>query len=175
MIKGGKMDKLSIAKVRNNTVMIHPDIVSLFDIYASHIRPLIDAHNSKIEANKVFFKPTLVIKKEKTWLMINNFELYYLLKMSDIDQKLVRKEVIIGSISEEQLMFGIPFYELIDIIAQHKKKLDIKLIYTCLNNLLTTSMSQELFNKKFFPITAFCRLININEQTYHKRPSESAS
>lgn len=167
------MDRISIAKLQKNTVIIHPNIVGLFKIYANHIRSPMDNHNVKIEQNRVFFKPTLFIKKEKTWLIVNNFELYHFLKMVDMDQQLVRKEVSIGSINEEQLVFGIPFYELIDIIARYKKYLDIKLIYTCLNELLTTSMNQALFNKKTFPITTFCQLININEQTYHKRPSES--
>lgn len=167
------MDRISIAKLQKNIVTIHPDIVSLFDIYTNHIRPSMDNHNVEIERNRVFFKPTLFIKKEKIWIMVNNFELYHFLKLFDIDQKLVRKDVSIGSISEEQLVFGIPFYELIDIIARYKKRLDIKLIYTCLNEILTTSINQELFNKNTFPITTFCQLININEQTYHRRPSES--
>lgn len=167
------MDRISIAKLQKNTVTIHPDIVSLFDIYTNHIRYAIDNHNVEIERNRVFFKPTLFIKKEKIWLMVNNFELYHFLKLFDIDQKLVRKEVIIGSISEEQLLFGISFYELIDVIARYKKCLDIKLIYNCLNEILTISRNQALFNKNAFPIITFCRLINISEQTYHKRPSES--
>ena len=167
------MDRISIAKLQKNTVTIHPDIVSLFDIYTNHIRYAIDNHNVEIERNRVFFKPTLFIKKEKIWLMVNNFELYHFLKLFDIDQKLVRKEVIIGSISEEQLLFGISFYELIDVIARYKKRLDIKLIYNCLNEILTISRNQALFNKNAFPIITFCRLINISEQTYHKRPSES--
>lgn len=167
------MDRISIAKLQKNIVTIHPDIVSLFDIYTNHIRPSMDNHNVEIERNRVFFKPTLFIKKEKIWIMVNNFELYHFLKLFDIDQKLVRKEVIIGSISEEQLLFGISFYELIDVIARYKKRLDIKLIYNCLNEILTISRNQALFNKNAFPIITFCQLINISEQTYHKRPSES--
>lgn len=166
------MDRISIAKLQKNTVTIHPDIISLFDIYASHIRPSMGSRNIEMEQNRVFFRPTLFIKEKTVWSMVNNFELYFL-KSFEIDQKLARKDVSISSISEDQLVLGIPFYELIDIIARYKKSLDIKLIYTCLNEILTISMNQALFNKNTFPITTFCQLININEQTYHKRPSES--
>lgn len=166
------MDRISIAKLQKNTVTIHPDIISLFDIYASHIRPSMGSRNIEMEQNRVFFRPTLFIKEKTVWSMVNNFELYFL-KSFEIDQKLARKDVSISSISEDQLVLGIPFYELIDIIARCKKSLDIKLIYTCLNEILTISMNQALFNKNTFPITTFCQLININEQTYHKRPSES--
>ncbi|MCG3878456.1 hypothetical protein [Psychrobacter sp. Ps6] len=167
------MDRISIAKLQKNTVTIHPDIISLFDIYVNHIRPSMGSHDIEMEQNRVFFRPTLFIKEKTVWSMVNNFELYYSLKLFSIDQKLVRKDVSIGSISEEQLVSGIPFYELVDIIARYKKLLDIKLIYTCLNEILTISMNQALFNKNTFPITTFCQLININEQTYHKRSSES--
>lgn len=166
------MDRISIAKLQKNTVTIHPDIISLFDIYVKHIRPSMSNHDIEMEQNRAFFRPTLFIKEKAAWSMVNNFELYFL-KPFKIDQETARKDVSIGSISEDQLVFGIPFYELVDIIARYKKGLDIKLIYSCLNEILTTSINQELFNKKTFPITTFCQLININEQTYHRRPSES--
>ncbi|MGP4733520.1 MULTISPECIES: hypothetical protein [unclassified Psychrobacter] len=166
------MDRISIAKLQKNTVTIHPDIVSLFDIYVNHIRPSMDSHNIEMEQNRVFFRPTLFVKEKTVWSMVNNFELHFL-KPFEIDQKTARKDVSIGSISEDQLVFGIPFYELVDIIARYKKSLDIKLIYSCLNEILTASINQELFNKNTFPITTFCQLININEQTYHRRPSKS--
>ncbi|PKG65219.1 hypothetical protein CXF56_09030 [Psychrobacter sp. Choline-02u-13] len=167
------MDRISIAKLQKNTVTIHPDIISLFDIYVNHIRPSMGSHNIEMEQNRVFFRPTLFIKEKTVWSMVNNFELYYFLKSFKIDQKTARKDASIGSISEDQLVFGIPFYELIDIIGRYKKSLDIKLIYSCLNEILTTSINQNLFSKNTFPITTFCQLININEQTYHRRPSES--
>jgi len=166
------MDRMSIAKLQKNTVMIHPDIISLFDIYVNHIRPSMNSHNIEMEQNRVFFRPTLFIKEKTVWSLVNNFELHFL-KPFKIDQKIARKDLSIGSISEDQLVFGIPFYELVDIIARYKKSLDIKLIYSCLNEILTASINQDLFNKNTFPITTFCQLININEQTYHRRPSES--
>lgn len=166
------MDRMSIAKLQKNTVMIHPDIISLFDIYVNHIRPSMNSHNIEMEQNRVFFRPTLFIKEKTVWSLVNNFELHFL-KPFKIDQKTARKDLSIGSISEDQLVFGIPFYELVDIIARYKKSLDIKLIYSCLNEILTASINQDLFNKNTFPITTFCQLININEQTYHRRPSES--
>ena len=80
------MDRMSIAKLQKNTVMIHPDIISLFDIYVNHIRPSMNSHNIEMEQNRVFFRPTLFIKEKTVWSMVNNFELYYFLKSFKIDQ-----------------------------------------------------------------------------------------
>ncbi|MGP4848288.1 hypothetical protein ACTXGQ_29605, partial [Marinobacter sp. 1Y8] len=72
------MDRISIAKLQKNTVTIHPDIVSLFDIYVNHIRPSMDSHNIEMEQNRVFFRPTLFVKEKTVWSMVNNFELHFL-------------------------------------------------------------------------------------------------
>ncbi len=169
------MNTASIAKLQRTTILIFPQFIGLFDIYTNQIRPLIDVHTLKIEQSLAYSKPTLFIKNEEKWLLVNNFELYHLLKSPHIDQKILKQEMLISDINKEQIKFGIPFYELIGIIARHKKRLDLKLIYKYLNELLTKETNQQLFGKNIFPITIFCQLINITEQTYHKRPSENAS
>ena len=105
--------------------------------------------------------------------MLNNFELFHIAKSPYADFDVLRKEVAVKYISKNQFDFDISFYELIDLIAQHNKKINIKLIYTQLNEVLDREINQKLFGKNIFAITTFCRLINISEQTYYKRPSES--
>ncbi len=69
------------------------------------------------------------------------------------------------------LILSLVFYELIELIAQHNKKLDIKLIYRQLKSSLDKQRNQQLFNKNIFAVTKFCELLHITEQTYHKRRS----
>ena len=74
-------------------------------------------------------------------------------------------------ITRDDFNFDLCFYELIELIAKHKKKLDIKLIYKHLKRILDKQMTQRLFSKNIFAVTKFCELINITEQAYHERLS----
>ena len=163
------MKSLSIAKLQTLNVLVYPEIVGLFDIYTCHIRPLLDSKTIELEQSNACSKLTRFIKEDKKWFLLNNFELFHTVKSPYIDFDVLRQEVAVKYISKSQFDFGISFYELIDLIAQHNKKIDIKLVYTQLNELLDQEINQKLFGKNIFAITTFCRLIKINEQTYHKR------
>ena len=166
------MKSLSIAKLQTLNVLVYPEIVSLFDIYTCHIRPLLDSKTIELEQSNACSKLTCFVKEEEKWFLLNNFELFHIAKNPYIDFDVLRKEVAVKYISKNQFDFDISFYELIDLIAQHNKKINIKLIYTQLNEVLDQEINQKLFGKNIFAITTFCRLINISEQTYYKRPSE---
>ncbi|AGP49336.1 hypothetical protein PSYCG_09180 [Psychrobacter sp. G] len=163
------MKSLSIAKLQTATVLVYPEIVSLFAIYTNYIRPFINDQALKIEQSNACLKPTSFIKEDKKWFLANNFELFHLIKNSDIDFCVLRKEVPIRYIAKDQFEFDLGFYELIEIITQHNKKLDIKLIYRQLKTMLDKQMNQQLFGKNIFAVTKFCELIDITEQTYHAR------
>lgn len=164
---------LSIAKLQTLNVLIYPKIISLFDIYTCHIRPLLNSQAIELEQSNACSKLTCFIKEEEKWFLLNNFELFHMAKSPYIDFDLLREEVAVKYISKKQSNFDISFYELIDLIAKYHKKIDIKLIYTQLNEILDQEINQKLFGKNIFAITTFCRLINISEQTYYKRPSEA--
>ncbi|WP_250162872.1 hypothetical protein [Psychrobacter sp. WY6] len=168
------MKSLSIAKLQTTTVIIYPDIVDLFAIYTCHIRPFI-TEAFKLEQSAVWTKTTLFIKEDKRWFLVNNFELFQLIKSHDVNFNVLRQEVLVRYISKNQFEFDLCFYELIELIAQHNKKLDIKLIYRHLKNILDKQMNQQLFGKNIFAVTTFCQLINITEQTYHARRSKEVS
>ena len=103
---------------------------------------------------------------------VNDFELFHLIKSPDVDFNVLGQKVSVRYIPKDQFNFDISFYELIYLIAKYNKEIDIKLIYTQLNEILDQEINQKLFGKNIFAITTFCRLINISEQTYYKRPSE---
>ncbi|HCN17543.1 MULTISPECIES: hypothetical protein [Psychrobacter] len=164
---------VSIAKLQVTTVLIYPDIVGLFDIYTYHIRPLLDSKAIALEQSNACSKLTYFIKEEEKWFLLNNFELFRIAKSPYIDFDVLRKEVAVKHISKNQFNFDISFYELINLIAQHNKTIDIRLVYSQLNEILNREINKKLFGKNTFTIATFCRLINISEQTYYKRPSES--
>ena len=166
------MKSLSIAKLQTLNVLVYPEIISLFDIYTCHIRPLLNIQAIELEQSNACSKLTCFIKEEEKWFLLNNFELFHIAKSPYIDFDVLRQEVAVKYISKSQFDFGISFYELIDLIAQHNKKMDIRLVYTQLNELLDQEINQKLFGKNIFAITTFCRLINISEQAYYKRSSE---
>lgn len=166
------MKSLSIAKLQTLNVLVYPEIISLFDIYTCHIRPLLNSQAIELEQSNACSKLTCFIKEEEKWFLLNNFELFHIAKSLYIDFDVLRKEVVVKYISKNQFNFDISFYELINLIAKYNKKIDIKLIYTQLNEVLDQEINQKLFGKNIFAITTFCRLINISEQTYYKRSSE---
>ncbi|PKH65707.1 hypothetical protein CXF61_04975 [Psychrobacter sp. 4Dc] len=165
---------LSVAKLQTIPVLIFQGILDLFNIYTCHIRPFI-TEAFKLEQSAVWTKTTLFIKEDKKWFLVNNFELFHLIKSHDVNFSVLRQDVPVRYISKNQFEFDLCFYELIELIAQHNNKLDIKLIYTHLKNILDRQMNQQLFGKNIFAITTFCRLINITEQTYHARRSKEVS
>ena len=167
------MKSLSIAKLQTLNVLVYPEIISLFDIYTCHIRPLLNSQAIELEQSNTCLKLTCFIKEEEKWFLLNNFELFHLIKSPDADFSVLRQKVAVQYISKDQFDFDISFYELIDLIAKYNKKIDITLIYTQLNEALDQEINQKLFGKNIFAITTFCRLINISEQTYYKRPSEA--
>lgn len=167
------MKPLSIAKLQILNVLVYPQVISLFDIYTGHIRPLLDSKAIALEQINACSKLTCFIKEDEKWFLLNNFELFHIAKSPYADFDVLRKEVAVKYISKSQFVFDISFYELIKLTAQHNKKIDIKLIYAQLNKVLDQEMNQKLFGKNIFTIPTFCRLINISEQTYYKRPSES--
>ena len=162
---------LSVAKLQTTSVLVFQGVLDLFNIYTCHIRPFI-TETFKLEKSTAWTKTTLFIKEDKKWFQVNNFELFHLIKSPDADFSVLRQKVAVQYISKDQFDFDISFYELIDLIAKYNKKIDIKLIYTQLNEALDQEINQKLFGKNIFAITTFCRLINISEQTYYKRPSE---
>ena len=166
------MKSLSIAKLQTLNVLVYPKITSLFDIYTCHIRPFLNSQAIELEQSNACSKLTCFIKEEEKWFLLNNFELFHIAKSPYIDFDVLRKEVPVKYMSKNQFNFDISFYELIDLIAQHNKKIDIKLVYTQLNKHLDQDINQKLFGKNIFAITTFCQLINISEQTYYKRSSE---
>ena len=166
------MKSLSIAKLQTLNVLVYPETISLFDIYTCHIRPLLNSQAIELEQSNACSKLTYFIKKEEKWFLLNNFELFHIAKSPYIDFDVLREEIAVKYISKKQFNFDISFYELIDLIAKYNKKIDIKLIYTQLNEILDQEINQKLFGKNIFAITTFCQLIKINEQTYYKRPSE---
>lgn len=166
------MKSLSIAKLQTFNLLVYPKIISLFDIYTCHIRPLLNSQNIKLEQNNACSKLTSFIKEEEKWFLLNNFELFHIAKSPYIDFDVLKKEVAVKYISKNQFNFDISFYELINLIAQHNKTIDIRLVYSQLNQILDQEINQKLFGKNIFAITTFCQLINISEQTYYKRPSE---
>ncbi len=171
-LSGKNMKSLSIAKLQTLNVLVYPEIISLFDIYTCHIRPFLNSQAIELEQSNACPKLTYFIKEEKKWFLLNNLELFHIAKSPYIDFDVLKKEVAVKYISKNQFNFDISFYELIDLIAKYNKEIDIKLIYTQLNEILDQEINQKLFGKNIFAITTFCQLIKINEQTYYKRPSE---
>lgn len=154
----------TIARLQTNTVLVFQDVIELFNIYTSHIRPFIcEALNLE--------KTTLFIKKDKKWFLVNNFELFHLIKSPNVGFNVLKQKVSVRYITRDDFNFDLYFYELIELIAKHKKKLDIKLIYKHLKKILDKQMTQRLFSKNIFAATKFCELINITEHAYHARRS----
>lgn len=161
---------LSVAKLQTTSVLVFQGVLDLFNIYTCHIRPLI-TEAFKLEHSAAWTKTSLFIKEDKKWFMVNNFELFHLIKSPDVDFKVLKQKVSVRFIPKDDFNFDLCFYELVELIAQHNKKLDIKLIYRHLKNILDRKMTQQLFNKNIFAVTKFCELIHITEQTYHARRS----
>ena len=171
-LSGKVMKSLSIAKLQTLNVLVYPKIISLFDIYTCHIRPLLNSQTIELEQSNACSRLTCFIKEKEKWFLLNNFELFHIAKSPYIDFDVLKKEVAVKYTSKNQFNFDISFYELIDLIEKYNKKIDIKIIYTQLNDILDQEINQKLFGKNIFAITTFCQLIKINEQTYYKRPSE---
>ena len=167
------MDITTIAKLQKKGLLLSPLIVDLFKIYTEHIRPVIDSDNLKLEQRRALFKPTLIIKSDKKQLLANNFELYHLIKSHNLDQDTLKQNVLVSSLTEEESNLGIAFFELIEITSRYKAILDLSIIYTKLNNILTKDMTQKLFKKNIFSIITFCTLIGITDRAYHARNTGS--
>lgn len=165
------MKSLSIAKLQTLNVLVYPEIISLFDIYTCHIRPLLNSQTIELEQSNACSKLTCFIKEDEKWFLLNNFELFHIAKSPYADFNILRQEVSVRYILEDDFNFDLCFYELIELIVQHNKKLDIKLLYSHLKKILDKQMTQQLFGKNIFAVTKFCELIHITEQTYHARRS----
>lgn len=161
---------LSVANLQTTSVLVFQGVLDLFNIYTFHIIPLI-TETFKLEHSAAWTKTTLFIKEDKKWFLVNNFELFHLIKSPNIDFNVLRQKVSVRFIPKDDFNFDLCFYELIELIAQHNKKLDIKLIYSDLKKILDKQMNQQLFGKNIFAVTKFCELIDITEQTYHARRS----
>jgi len=160
----------TIARLQTNTVLVFQDVLELFNIYTSHIRPFI-SEALNLEKSAVWTKTTLFIKEDKKWFLVNNFELFHLIKSPDVELNVLKKKVSVRYITRDDFNFDLCFYELIELIALHNKKLDIKLIYKHLKRILDKQMTQRLFSKNIFAATKFCELIKITEQAYYARHS----
>ena len=164
------MDNISIAKLKKQSVIIFPDIAPLFEVYSKAIRPQIAASgNRSIHQEISLAKPIVCIRADKKLKLVNNFEAFYLLKTFDIEQRLLSQNLLIVPISEEQFCIRYVFYELIDIIAKYERKLDLELIFKQLKEFLTIDMNKQMFDKNVFAAATFCKLINVQEQTYYNR------
>ena len=170
------MDITTIAKLQKKGILISPVIADLFKIYAADIRPFLDKGKNKplkLEQRRALFRPTILVKSDKKQLLANNFELYYLIKSHNLDQDTLKQNVLVSSLTEEESNLGIAFFELIEIISRYKAILDLRVIYTKINNILTKDMTQKLFKKDIFSIITFCALIGITERAYHARNTGS--
>ena len=160
----------TIARLQTNTVLVFQDVLELFNIYTSHSRPFI-SEALNLEKSAVWTKTTVFIKEDKKWFLVNNFELFHLIKSPDVGFNVLKQKVSVRYITRDDFNFDLCFYELVELIAQHNKKLDIKLIYKHLKKILDKQMTQRLFSKNIFAVTKFCELINITEQAYYARHS----
>ena len=167
------MDKISITELRKRSVVIFPDIAKLCDIYIKNIRPYIKpAEILTLHQKASLARPTLYIKTKNNMQLVNNIEIICLLKdacKEQVNRQLLSQKLLIVPISEAQFCLQHLFYELIDITAKHQKNLDIKSIYEQLDEYLTLEMNQQMFNKNVFAAATFCKLINVQEQTYYNR------
>ena len=164
------MDNISIAKLKKQSVIIFPDIAQLFEVYSKAIRPQIVASGNLLIHQKISLgKPTLYIGVDKKLQLVNNFEIFYLLKTFDIEEQLLSQNLLIAPISEEKFRVSHVFYELIDIIAKYERKLDLELVFKALKEFLTIDMNKQMFDKNVFAAATFCKLINVQEQTYYNR------
>ena len=170
------MDITTIAKLQKKGVFISPVITDLFEIYTADIRPVLEKQKNKLlklDQRRALFKPTLIVISEKKQLLVNNFELYYLIKNHNSVQDTLKQNVLVSSLTTEEGSFGIAFFELIEITSRYKAILDLSIIYTKLNNILTKDMTQKLLKKNIFSIKTFCALIGITERAYHIRRTKS--
>lgn len=170
------MDITTIAKLQKKGVFISPIIADLFEIYAADIRPFLDKGKNKslkLEQRRALFRPTILVKSDKKQLLANNFELYYLIKSHNLDQGTLKQNILVSSLTEDECNFGIAFFELIEIISRYKAILDLRVIYTKIDNILTKDMTQKLFKKNIFSIITFCTLIGITDRAYHSRNTGS--
>lgn len=170
------MDITTIAKLKKKGIFISSVIADLFEIYASDIRPFLDKEKNKLlelEQRRALFRPTILVKSEKKQLLANNFEIYYLLKSDNLDQSIIKQNIIISSFAQDECNFGIAFFELIDILSRHKALLDLKVILEKLQKILTEDMTQNLLKKNDFSAAIFCKLICLTEQAYHARNTRS--
>ena len=164
------LKSLSIAELQTTTVLVFQDALSLFNIYTYHIRPFIsDAY--KLGQSSAWDRSTFFIKENKKHFLVNNFELFHIIKNPDVDFNVLIQKVEVQYLSKDDFEFELCFYELIELIALHNKKLDIKLIYRQLKTILNKQMNQQLFSKNIFTVTKFCELLHITEPTYHARRS----
>lgn len=161
---------LTVAKLQTTPVLIFEGVLELYNLYTCHIRPFI-SEAFKLKHSAAWTKTTLFIKEDKRWFLVNNFELFHLIKSPDVDFNVLGQKVPVRYIPKDHFDFELSFYELIELIAQHNKKLDIKLIYGQLKSSLDKQRNQQLFNKNIFAVTKFCELLRITEQTYHARRS----
>lgn len=170
------MNKLSIATLEKQPIVVHTDSSVLFETYHNLIRPqIIASDNLLIHQKMSLAKISLFIKNDGQTQLVNNFEVFYLLKTPDIEHALLSETISIVYIDVNQFCIKVIFYELIDIIAKYQKILDIEAIYKNLDNFLNPELNQRLFDKNIFSISTFCRLIGIHEQTYYKRCKKEES
>lgn len=169
------MDDVSIAKLKKQSIIIFPNNSILFDIYNHFIRPqILVSNNLPMHQQMSLAKITLFVKKDGQLQLVNNFEIFYLIKTYDTNQILLDQMISTVQINGDQFRIDTVFYELIDIIAKYQKLLDIEAIYQGINDFLTPELNQQLFRRNIFSILTFCSLIGIHEQTYYKRCKKEA-
>ena len=140
---------LTVAKLQTTPVLIFEGVLELYNLYTCHIRPFI-SEAFKLKHSAAWTKTTLFIKEDKKWFLVNNFELFHLIKSPDVDFNVLGQKVSVRYIPKDQFNFDISFYELINLIAQHNKTIDIRLVYSQLNQILDQEINQKLFGKNIF-------------------------
>lgn len=169
------MDNTSIAQLQKQPVFIFSDITELFEVYSKDIRPRIKETGSlSIHQKASIAKPTLYIKTDKKIQIINNLELFYILKDPNLSRNLLTKPLSTVQINEAQFCIQYVFYELIENIVKYQKNLNIKSIYEQLNKYLNIDMKQKILGENNFHVTTFCKLIHLQEQTYYNRCKKRA-
>lgn len=163
------MKSITPEKLKKRDIYIASEVIPLFEIYSKLIYPHLENYHLINERNIALSRPSLFIKDERVLLLVHNFELYNLLKMTATIDKILTHEMLYSEISADFFRFDLAFYELIYSISRYHKLVNLEHVYNELKISLSLEICQELFGKNNFGIATFCSLINLPERTYYNR------
>lgn len=163
------MKSLTLANLRKRAIFVASEVIPLFQIYSKLIYPHLKDCHLRNERSFALSKPSLFIKDEKSLFLVHNFELYNILKMTDISDEMLEHEVLYSEINADYFIFELAFYELIQLIARYPKLVNLGYAYETLDESLSPEVCDELFGKNSFPKSMFYNLINFPERTFYNR------